>query len=217
VPFRYIGVVKEFPTAPKDSFLIANADYLAKQTGNTAADTFLVTTDGTAPPTVADRVRSAVGPGPKISDIQTTRGVIGSSLTAVDLSGLSKVELGFALALAAAATAAQLLLGFAERRRVFALTRLLGARRRQLAALIWAEIAVVAVTGIALGILLSWVLSELLVQILTGVFDPPPDVLAVPWGYLGVVAALTVLGMLVAALRTVAAARRPALEVLRDL
>jgi putative ABC transport system permease protein len=86
-----------------------------------------------------------------------------------------------------------------------------------LATLVWAEIGVVAVAGVALGILISWALSELLVKILTGVFDPPPDVLAVPWGYLGVVAALTVLGMLVAAVRTVAAARRPALEVLRDL
>jgi putative ABC transport system permease protein len=217
VPFHYAGVVKEFPTAPKDSFLIANADYLARRTGNAAADTFLVTTDGTAPPAVAARLRSALGAGPTVTDIQTTRTVIGSSLTSVDLSGLSKVELGFALALAAAAAGVQLLLGFAERRRVFALARLLGARRRQLATLVWAEISVVAVAGVAIGILISWALSELLVKILTGVFDPPPDTLAVPWGYLGVVAALTVLGMLVAALRTVAAARRSALEVLRDL
>jgi putative ABC transport system permease protein len=217
VPFHYAGVVKEFPTAPKDSFLVANANYLAQQTGNAAADTFLVTTDGTAPPTVAGRIGHALGPGPKITDIQTTRTVIGSSLTAVDLSGLSTVELGFALALAATATGAQLLLGFAERRRVFALARLLGARRRQLATLVWAEIAVVAAAGVTIGILISLALSQLLVKILTGVFDPPPDALAVPWSYLGLVAALTVVGVVAAAMRTVAAARRPALEVLRDL
>ncbi|MDQ1460999.1 MAG: putative transport system permease protein, partial [Actinomycetota bacterium] len=34
VPFRYVGVAKEFPTAPRDSFLIANADYVASRTGN---------------------------------------------------------------------------------------------------------------------------------------------------------------------------------------
>src|SRR5436309_34309 len=32
--FHYVGVANEFPTAPKDSFLVANADYLAKVTGN---------------------------------------------------------------------------------------------------------------------------------------------------------------------------------------
>src|SRR5207237_524808 len=29
VAFHYAGVVKEFPTAPRDSFLVANADYVA--------------------------------------------------------------------------------------------------------------------------------------------------------------------------------------------
>src|SRR5262249_10013984 len=28
VQFHYVGVVKEFPTAPSDSFLVANADYV---------------------------------------------------------------------------------------------------------------------------------------------------------------------------------------------
>ena len=30
VPFHYIGVAKEFPTAPRDSFLVANANYVAQ-------------------------------------------------------------------------------------------------------------------------------------------------------------------------------------------
>ena len=33
VPFHYVGVVSEFPTAPKDSFFVANADYVTAQTG----------------------------------------------------------------------------------------------------------------------------------------------------------------------------------------
>src|SRR5260370_35318688 len=37
VPFRFIGAVREFPTAPRDSFLVANADYRAGQTGSTPA------------------------------------------------------------------------------------------------------------------------------------------------------------------------------------
>jgi len=30
VPFHYAGIVKEFPTAPKDSFFVANADYILR-------------------------------------------------------------------------------------------------------------------------------------------------------------------------------------------
>ena len=30
IPFRYVGVAKEFPTAPKDSFFVANAGYVAQ-------------------------------------------------------------------------------------------------------------------------------------------------------------------------------------------
>jgi putative ABC transport system permease protein len=55
------------------------------------------------------------------------------------------------------------------------------------------------------------------VKVLTGVFDPPPAHLSVPWAYLGVVAALAVAGLALAALATIRAARRPPLTVLRDL
>ena len=40
------GIVNEFPTAPKDSFLVANAAYVAQQTGSDAVGTFLVDTGG---------------------------------------------------------------------------------------------------------------------------------------------------------------------------
>src|SRR5207245_1756652 len=49
VPFRYIGVAKEFPTAPRDSFLVANADYIAHATGSAAVGAFLVDTGTSSP------------------------------------------------------------------------------------------------------------------------------------------------------------------------
>ena len=67
-----------------------------------------------------------------MTDIAHTRDVVGSSLTAVDLAGLTRVELGFALVLAAAAGGLVLLLGLAERRRTFAIATALGATARQL-------------------------------------------------------------------------------------
>ena len=109
--FGYAGVAKEFPTAPTDSFLVANASYIARMTGSDAVGDFLVQTDGTPPRTVAARVRRVVGSAAQVTDIQTSRRVVGSNLTAVELSGLTKVELAFALILAAAASGLTLGLG----------------------------------------------------------------------------------------------------------
>lgn len=215
VPFHYAGVVNEFPTAPRDSFLVANADYLAAHMP--AEPVYLVTADGTPPHVVAERLRTRLGPGAKITDIETTRRVVGSSLTAVDLSGLTTVELGFALALAVAATGLLLVLGFAERRRTFALAAVLGARPRQVGAFIWAEVVLTGVIAAAFGAVSGWVLSRMLVAVLSGVFDPPPDRLAVPWPYLGAVSALGVAALFVSGAAAVRAARRPPLTVLRDL
>jgi putative ABC transport system permease protein len=217
VPFHYAGVAKEFPTAPTDSFLVANASYVAKATGSDAVGTFLVQTDGTSPGTVASRVRSAVGTTAQVTDIQHQRRITGSNLTAVEMSGLTKVELGFALALAVAASGVALGVGFQERRRTFALASALGARARQLGGFVWGESLFVTAGGLALGALAAAIFSEMLVKILTGVFDPPPDVLSIPWGYLAAVVAITVAAVGVAGAATLRALRRPAIEELREL
>ncbi|MEY2554316.1 MAG: putative transport system permease protein, partial [Ilumatobacteraceae bacterium] len=119
VQFHYVGVAKEFPTAPHDSFMLANADYIAQQTGSDAVGAFLVDTGGHNVAGVADSLRTQFGTTVTVTDVATTRKVVGSSLTAVDLNGLTQVELGFALALAAAATGLTLWLGLSERRRTF--------------------------------------------------------------------------------------------------
>ncbi len=217
VPFHYIGIVKEFPTAPRDSFLVANATYVARATGNPAIGASLLDTAGTSTAGVAERVRATVGPTERVTDIGTSRAIIGSSLTAVDLAGLTKVELSFALLLAAAATGLVLALGVAERRRSFAIAAALGANRRQLSAFIWAEAAVTALGGLAAGALTGWALSNMLVKVLTGVFDPPPAALAVPWPYLGAVAAASISAVVAATLVATRAARRPAIGILRDV
>ncbi|MEU6787409.1 FtsX-like permease family protein [Nonomuraea angiospora] len=215
VPFHYAGIITEFPTAPRDSFLVANAAYLARHMP--AGTTYLITTDGTPPHQVATDLRDRLGPTAKVTDVETTRQVVGSSLTAVDLSGLTAIELGYALTLAALATGLLLVLGFAERRRTYALARVLGATPRQLGSFVWAEVGLVGVAAAVLGALCGWALSRMLVAVLSGVFDPPPDTLAVPWAYLAVLAILGVAALLAAGAATVRAARRPPLTVLRDL
>ena len=195
VTFHYLGVAKEFPTAPSDSFLVANADYVAKATGSDAVGTFLVDTGSKNVTTVARRVHTLVGARAGVADLASSRRVIGSSLTSVDLAGLTKVELGFAVVLAAAATGLTLALGLAGRRRSFAIISALGARRRQLAAFVWAEALIMVVGGLALGAVGGWVISVMLMKVLTGVFDPPPSHLAVPWLYLAAVFAVSTIAV----------------------
>ena len=217
VPFHYAGVANEFPTAPTDSFLVANAAYVAKATGSDAVGTFLVQTHGASPGTVAQRVRKVVGTSAQVTDVDHQRRIVGSNLTAVELSGLTKVELAFALVLAAASAGLALALGLHERRRTFAIAGALGARTRQLGAFVWCESAFVTAGGLLLGALSAAALSEMLVKVLTGVFDPPPDSVAVPGAYLAGLLALTLASVVVACATTLRALRRPAIEELRDL
>ncbi|MDQ6727155.1 MAG: ABC transporter permease [Actinomycetota bacterium] len=217
VAFHYAGIAKEFPTAPHDSFLVANADYVAKMTGTDAVGAFLIDTGGASPATVADRVRGVVGAQAQVTDLATSRRVVGSSLTAVDLAGLTRVELGFALVLAAASTGLVLALGIAERRRTFAIASALGAKARQLGGFVWTEALFVTAGGLGAGALGGWVLSHMLVKVLTGVFDPPPAALAVPWSYLITVGGVAVAATALAAIGAIRATRRPAIAVIRDL
>jgi putative ABC transport system permease protein len=189
--FHYVGVANEFPTAPRDSFLVANADYLASVTGDASVGYFLVDTGGRDADAVARRLAPVAGPDATVTPLSSAVATVGSSLTSVDLHGLTLLELGFSFVLGAAAGGLVLVLGMTERRRTFAVVRALGATRRQLAAFVVGESVLVTVAGLVLGAALGTALARVLVSVLTGVFDPPPSTLAVPWGFLaGLVVAI---------------------------
>jgi putative ABC transport system permease protein len=215
--FHYAGVVTEFPTAPKDSFFVANAAYVAQQTGTDAVGAFLINTGGQHSSSVARRIQSLLGPGATMTDIATVRKSVGSSLTSVDLAGLTRVELSFALVLAAAAGGLVLALGLTERRRTFAIATALGAKPRHLRGMIFSEAGVLTIGGLFAGSIIGWVQSEMLTKVLTGMFDPPPSVIAVPWLYLSAVAMITAAALAAVGAAAARAARRPAISVLREL
>jgi putative ABC transport system permease protein len=218
VTFHYIGVVTEFPTAPKDSFFVANAGFVAAKTGSDAPGAFLIDTGGRDTAAVAARVRALVGTSATVTDIATVRNSVGSSLTSVDLAGLTRIELSFALVLAVGAGALVLALGLSERRRSYALFTALGANSSHLRAMVFSETGVLTVVGTVAGALTGSALSVMLIKILTGVFDPPPAAIAIPWLYLATVLTVT-LGALaaVSAAAVVVVAHRLALPVIRDL
>jgi putative ABC transport system permease protein len=217
VPFKFIGVAREFPTAPKDSFLVANSAYVARTTGSDASEYVLMR--ARADPAALARKASSVltfDPSLKVADIGQAAHLIGSSLTAVDLGGLTTIELGFAVVMAAAAAGLMLALGFYERRRPFAILAAIGAKPRQLAAFLWSEGLLILVGGMTFGLISGLLTAWMLVKLLTGVFDPPPEALSIPWLYLAVVSGLVAASVIAAVLSARPSTGQTA-EQLRDL
>jgi putative ABC transport system permease protein len=218
VPFHFIGVVREFSTAPKDSFILANEGYVASQTGEPAREILLIR--GNVPPAqLAKSVApiAATVPGARVTDLGSVLKTISSSLTAVDLHGLTLIELSFAILLIAGASGLVLGLGLIERRRDFALLAAMGAKARQLGAFLWTEGLIILVAGMVLGFATGLGIAKMLVKVLTGVFDPAPQSLAIPWVYLGVLivagCASTVLAVVIAQRVT----QQKSLEALRTI
>ena len=98
--------------------------------------------------------------------------------------GLTKLELAFALLMVGAAAGLTLALGLADRRRTFAILMAIGARPSQLGVSIWSEALIVLLAGQVIGTAFGIVIAFILVKLLTGIFDPPPETLVVPWLYL---------------------------------
>ncbi len=205
VTFTFVGVVREFPTAPRDSFLVANATYVAKMTGVDAAEVALLRTsaDRLAVKSDASDIVKAM-PGASVTELGQAIHLVGSSLTAIDLGGLTALELSAAVLLAAGSTGLVLALGFADRRRSFAILAALGARPVQLGTFIVSEAIVIVLGGTIFGAATGLAVAQVLVSVLQGVFDPPPETISVPWSFLsvvGIVALAAVAGAVVNALR----------------
>ena len=198
-PFHVVGIVQEFPSAPKDSFMVTNADYLRSVSHDSGPNVVFVraSSDSDA---LARRVAAATARfGTSVKSIRQQTAQTVSSITTVDLRGISRVEEAFVLLLAAAAMALFLTVALAERRHELATMTALGASLRRAAAFLWSEAALVLLAALALSAVLGWLLAEMLVAMLQHVFDPPPDRLAVPWTFLAGLGGAAVAGCLAAA------------------
>ena len=217
VPFHVAGIVQEFPSAPKDSFMVANLGYLESVTHAGGPNVVFAKVNG-HPPDVARRVALATGSlGTKVDDITSQSARTSSSITTVDLTGISHIEQAFAILLAAAAMALFVALGISERRQEFATMAAIGAPLARIAAFLWTEAAIVLTVGLVLALGLGWLLSGMLVAILQHVFDPPPDALAVPWSFLAGLAGAAIVATLLATALTTRGIRRLRLgEILRE-
>jgi putative ABC transport system permease protein len=216
-PFHVVGLVQEFPSAPKDSFMVANLQYLQRVTHDPGPNVLFVRANGD-PAALATRLTASTARfGTTVKDIgqQTVETV--SSITTVDLRGISKIEEALLLVLAVATVALYVAVALGERKQEFATMCALGAPLRRTAGFLWSEAAVVVAFSLALAAVLGWLLAEMLVGMLQHVFDPPPDHLAVPWGFLAGLAGATVAGGLIAAALAALQIRRfPLGTILRE-
>ncbi len=80
-----------------------------------------------------------------------------------------------------------------------------------------AETAILALGGVVAGAGIGWALSEVLVAVLTGVFDPPRDALTVPWPYLAAVTVTVIASLAVIAAVATQLGRRSPISILREL
>jgi putative ABC transport system permease protein len=216
VPFHVVGIVQEFPSAPRDSFMVANLAYL--QEADHSGGPNVVFAKAGDPPAAARRVAAATkADGTMVKSIneQTARTV--SSITTVDLRGISRILEVFTVILAGAAMGLFVVLALAERRHEFATMAALGARLRDIGAFIWSEAGLVLLAATVLAAGLGVLLAEMLVAMLQHVFDPPPDHLAVPWRYLLILAGAAAGGATLAtAFAARGLARLPLGSILRE-
>jgi putative ABC transport system permease protein len=155
--------------------------------------------------------------GVLIKNIDQQAKLTTSSITTVDLRGISRIEEAFSLALAAAAMALLVALMVSERRHEFATMAAVGARLRRISAFVWSEAALVLVAALLLAAGLGTALALMLVAMLQHVFDPPPDALAIPWAYLGELGGAAILAaVLAAAVAGVQVRRLPLGRLLRE-
>jgi putative ABC transport system permease protein len=217
VPFHVLGVVQEFPSAPRDSFMVANRSYVLLATHDPGPNVVFVKAAGDVV-AVAKRVGAVVKPaGAVVRNLRQQSAQTVTSITSVDLSGISRIEEAFAVGLVVAAMLFYVALTLAERRREFATMAALSAGRRRIAGFVWSECALVLLGALALAALLGWLLAEMLVAMLQHVFDPPPDHLAAPWGFLVVLAGAAVASSVASgAVASFRIGRLPVSTILRD-
>ncbi len=217
VPFHVVGTVQEFPSAPRDSFMVANLAYLNKADRAGGPNVVFAKTSED-PATVAARVAASTRAyGVIVKDIRQQAVQTVSSITTIDLTGISHLEEAFAILLAGAAMWLFVSLLVSERRHEFATMAAIGASLRDIGAFVRGEAAAVLGAAVLLAVFLGWLLAEMLVAMLQHVFDPPPDHLAVPWGFLGLLLLGAVVGGSLAAWLAARELRRlPLGEVLRE-
>ncbi|CAN5731585.1 hypothetical protein BH10CHL1_BH10CHL1_06320 [soil metagenome] len=217
VNFEVVGVAREFPTAPKDSFLVVNQAFLHQQIGRNNISTFLIRATGD-PAQLAATLRTWLAdPTLTIESISQVTARLSSTLTTLSLETLTRIEWAYTLLIAALALAIFLFGLLAERATEYATLSALGATPCQVNAFVLAEAIVGGLVGLIIGCGVGLTLTQVFVTILTAIFDPPPLHTLIPIDTIALLLLLVAMGLTSSMTLVMTVLRRLALaQVLRN-
>jgi putative ABC transport system permease protein len=219
--FRAVAAFTRFPGFPPGVDLVTGIGTYQAVSGTTAPDFYLLATDGTDATNAA--VVSAIRSGPGSTTgvlLESTGTAINqeqSTLSALNVSGLGRLEIVYTLLMSALGITIFVFGILLQRRKENVTMRALGMRMQHLQSLIIGEAGVVTAFGLVIGAAVGLVMALMSVQILQPVFTIPPAGLSLPWDSLALLAGLVVGAMTGASLVAGVALRRAHLvEILRE-
>jgi putative ABC transport system permease protein len=202
--FTVAGIWRDY--ARQNGAIVIERGLYVKLSGDARANEAAVhLTSGSVPDTVANHIRAALGNAEGV-EIAMTREVKALSLSIFDRTFAITYALEAAAVLigifgVSASFSAQAL----ARRREFGVLRHLGMTRREVTAMLGIEGLIVGGLGVAAGLALGWVISLVLVHVINRQSFHWSMDMHIPWGPLGVLAALLVT---VAGLTAIVSGRR---------
>ncbi len=221
VALRVVGIFTRLPGFPQGVQVVANLAYYASATHSDRPDFFLARTAAHGPADLA-RATAALRAGPGRGDrltIDTTRTALDkdqSSLTALNVKGLLRLDALYTLLMAAAAIGIFVFGLILQRRREYVTMRAQGMRTGELRRLVLGETAAVTVFGLAAGMLVGSVMGYLLVRVLRPLFVLDPGVSLSLLGTLTLVALVAVATVASALAATALLRRLRPTELLRE-
>ncbi len=218
---RVVGIFSMFPTSSQNADLVVNGAFLTAATGNANPGFFLLGTDGQAATNAAvadalarqfaDRLAARI----ETADRAVSRDQ--SSLVGLNLAGLVALDRLYAALLVGLGLGVFLWGGIRERGSELGTLAALGATQRQIVGLLLLEGGALTAAGIGGGLLIGAPLAWQYNGFLPGIFAVPQPTLAVPWADLGILLALSLVGVLVASgLAALRLRRRWPAEALRE-
>jgi putative ABC transport system permease protein len=218
---RVVGLLKRLAGFPRPPGVVMGLGAYRRATSVERVDFFLARTEDHGRAGLAGAVSALrSGPGRRAPlAIETTSTALGtdqSSLTALDVRSLVDLGSTFTLLMSAAVIAIFLFGLILQRRREYVVLRAQGMHARQVGSLVLGEAIVVALGGLAAGVLAGAGSAVLLVQVLRSLFILPPAV-TVPVSGPAVLVLATAAAALVCALAALATLRRVRpMEILRE-
>ncbi|HMC07133.1 MAG TPA: FtsX-like permease family protein [Solirubrobacterales bacterium] len=219
--FHVVGQFERFPGFPQGTNIVANLRYYGRATGTRHADFFLAGTTDHGHAGIA-RATAALQAGPGRSDplrIDSTETALDkdqSSLTALNVNGLLDLDSLYALLISAAAVAIFVFGLMLQRRREYVTLLAQGMLSGELRRLVLAEVALVAASGLAAGLVVGTGMGYLLVHVLRPLFILDPG-MTFPVGKVALVAGLVIAAAVASALLAAALLRRLSpTELLRE-